>query len=99
PIDAHYALEMTLAEAAGAGPLVRFLEALGRYILQRQSVRVESGRLSGQRSYLEKTQGEHRAIVAAIRGRDPAAAREAMRRHLTNGRERYRKLATVEAGA
>ncbi len=98
-IDEDYALHMTIAEATGNGHFVRFLEYLGRYIIPRQSVRVESGRVSGQRAYLEKIQGEHRALVAAIRNRDPAAAREAMRRHLTNGRERYRKLATVDVQA
>jgi DNA-binding FadR family transcriptional regulator len=98
-IDEDYALHMTIAEATGNGHFVRFLEYLGRYIIPRQSVRVESGRISGQRAYLEKIQGEHRAIVAAIRSRDPAAARDAMRRHLTNGRERYRKLALVDVQA
>ena len=98
-IDEDYALHMTIAEATGNGHFVRFLEYLGRYIIPRQSVRVESGRVSGQRAYLEKIQGEHRAIVAAIRDRDPAGAREAMRRHLTSGRERYRKLAAVDVNA
>ncbi len=98
-IDEDYALHMTIAEATGNGHFVRFLEYLGRYIIPRQSVRVESGRVSGQRAYLEKIQGEHRAIVSAIRNRDAAGAREAMRRHLTSGRERYRKLAAVEVQA
>lgn len=98
-IDEDYALHMAIAEATGNGHFVRFLEYLGRYIIPRQSVRVEPGRVSGQRAYLEKIQGEHRAIVAAIRGRDAAGAREAMRRHLTSGRERYRKLAAAEGEA
>jgi GntR family transcriptional repressor for pyruvate dehydrogenase complex len=98
-IDEDYALHMTIAEATGNGHFVRFLEYLGRHIIPRQSIRVQSGRVAGQRGYLEKIQGEHRAIVAAIRNRDPAAARDAMRRHLTSGRERYRKLASVDLQA
>jgi DNA-binding FadR family transcriptional regulator len=98
-IDEDYALHITVAEATGNGHFVRFLEYLGRYIIPRQSIRVEAGRVAGQRAYLEKIQGEHRAIVAAIRAHDPSAARAAMRAHLTNGRERYRRLAASEAGA
>jgi DNA-binding FadR family transcriptional regulator len=37
-------------------------------------------------------QGEHRAIFAAIQSGDPAAASEAMRRHLSNSQARYRRL-------
>jgi DNA-binding FadR family transcriptional regulator len=48
--------------------------------------------MGGQRSYLALIQEEHRRIFAAIRDRDPAGAREAMRRHLTRSLERYRKL-------
>jgi DNA-binding FadR family transcriptional regulator len=49
--------------------------------------------MGGRRAYLELIQEEHRRIFEAIRDHDPAAAREAMRRHLTRSLERYRKLA------
>ena len=50
-------------------------------------------RMGGQKAYLALIQEEHRRIFEAIRSRDPGAAREAMRRHLTRSLERYRKLA------
>ena len=74
-----------------------FLEYLGRFIIPRQSVRLEAQPAGGQRPYLETIQDEHRAIFGAIRERNGAAARDAMRRHLVNGRERYRQLATKSA--
>jgi GntR family transcriptional repressor for pyruvate dehydrogenase complex len=52
--------------------------------------------MGGRRAYLELIQEEHRRISDAIRGRDPKAAREAMRRHLTRSLERYRKLADAQ---
>ena len=45
------------------------------------------------RRYLAEIQAEHRAIHAAIAAHDAEAARRAMRRHLGNARERYRRLA------
>ena len=92
-IDEDFALHRAIAAATGNGQFVRFLDYLGRVIIPRQSIRVEPGRVDSQRAYLMKIQGEHRAIVDAIAGRNPAAAREAMRRHLSNGRDRYRQLA------
>ena len=41
-------------------------------------------------------QEEHRRILGAIESRDPKAAREAMRRHLTRSLQRYRKLAAEQ---
>jgi len=44
--------------------------------------------MGGTRAYIELLQEEHRKIYEAIRDRDPKAAREAMRRHLTRSLER-----------
>ncbi len=42
---------------------------------------------------------EHRAIFAAIAAGNAAAARAAMRQHLSNSQARYRRLAEGEKGA
>jgi DNA-binding FadR family transcriptional regulator len=55
--------------------------------------------MGGRRAYLDLLQEEHQAIVDAIQSRDPKAAREAMRRHLTRSVERYRKLAAAQQAA
>jgi len=92
-IDEDFAFHRAIAAATANPQFAHFLEYLGRFIIPRQSVRVEPGRLAGPRAYLERIQAEHRAIHDAIAARDPAAARAAMRRHLDGSRGRYRRLA------
>jgi DNA-binding FadR family transcriptional regulator len=96
-VDEDFGFHRTIVSATANAQFGRFLEFLGRFIIPRQSIRVTTAPRVGQRPYLEKIQGEHRAIFNAIRDRKAAEAREAMRRHLTNGRERYRQLATDAA--
>ena len=84
---------MSHAEATDNPQFPHFLEYLGRFIIPRQGIRVAAHRPEGRRAYLETFQGEHREICAAIAARDEAAARAAMRRHLGNSQERYRRLA------
>jgi DNA-binding FadR family transcriptional regulator len=45
-----------------------------------------------QKRYLESIEKEHQVIVNAISARSPRKARDAMRRHLLNGKERYKQL-------
>ena len=71
---------------------VGFLEYLGGLIIPRQSIR-----LIDDRAYLSKVASEHEIILGAIEGRAPEKAREAMRKHLLNGRERYRRLGVTVA--
>jgi GntR family transcriptional regulator, transcriptional repressor for pyruvate dehydrogenase complex len=86
-----FAFHHAIAEATENPQFPRFLAYLGRFIIPRQSIRVAS---PNPRAYLEALQLEHRAIFEAIRTREEAAARAAMRRHLSRSRERYGKLAT-----
>lgn len=92
-VDEDVAFHRAIANATCNPQFARFLEFLGRFVIPRRTVRPVSERTEEQRAYLTSIQEEHRLIHAAIRDRDPAAARAAMRRHLTNSRERYRKLA------
>jgi GntR family transcriptional regulator, transcriptional repressor for pyruvate dehydrogenase complex len=85
-----FGFHRAVADATGNPQFARFLEFLGRYIIPRQSVRLEA---PGVRSYLETIQAEHRAIFEAIRVRSVGGARRAMRRHLLRSRARYRRLA------
>lgn len=89
-----FGFHRTIADATDNPQFPRFLEFLGRYIIPRQSVRVQA---PGVRGYLEKIQAEHRAIYEAIRARSVGNARRAMRRHLLRSRERYRRFAAGPA--
>ena len=95
-IDEDYAFHRAIAEATGNAQFPRFLEYLGRFIIPRQTVRMEPIRASGARAYLDAFQREHRLIHDAIREHDSTGARAAMRQHLMKSRERYRKLAVAE---
>jgi GntR family transcriptional repressor for pyruvate dehydrogenase complex len=97
-IDEDFTFHAAIAEAADNPYFGRFLGFLGRLIIPRQSIRVQRTPPAEQRSYLNRIQAEHRAIFLALRQGDAPAARSAMRRHLANGRERYRRLAAPARG-
>lgn len=92
-VDEDVAFHRAIANATGNPQFARFLEFLGRFVIPRRTVRPVAERTEEQRAYLVSIQEEHRHIYAAIRDKDPSAARQAMRRHLSHSRERYRKLA------
>jgi GntR family transcriptional regulator, transcriptional repressor for pyruvate dehydrogenase complex len=91
-VDEDFAFHCSIADATGNAQFRHFLEYLGRFIIPRQSIRKSLPRMEDQRSYLMRIQQEHLEIFNCIRGRAPARARSAMRRHLTNSRRRYQKL-------
>jgi GntR family transcriptional regulator, transcriptional repressor for pyruvate dehydrogenase complex len=95
-IEEDYLFHRAIAEATGNAQFPRFLEYLGRFIIPRQTVRLEPSRQYGARAYLDAFQREHRAIHDAIQAHDSTAARAAMRQHLQKSRERYRKLAAAQ---
>ena len=92
-VDEDLELHRAIAEATGNPEFTRFLQFIGRHLIPRRMVSGLPESMGGQRAYLGLIQEEHRRICEAIRERDPKAAREAMRRHLTRSLERYRKLA------
>jgi GntR family transcriptional repressor for pyruvate dehydrogenase complex len=98
-VDEDLALHRAIAECTGNPQFPRFLQFIGRHLIPRHIVSGMPKTMGGQRAYLELLQTEHRRIVEAIRGHDPKAAREAMRRHLTRSLDRYRKLAAERRDA
>ena len=92
-VDEDLAFHRAIAESTGNPEFARFLQFIGRHLIPRRTVSGLPERMGGRRAYLALIQEEHRRIFEAIRGRDPRAARDAMRRHLTRSLERYRRLA------
>lgn len=91
-----FAFHQSLARATGNKHLTSFLTFLGAHVIPRQSIRSAiSG--SEQTAYLARIQAEHAEIAAAIRKGDATRARKAMRVHLENSLERYRRLAKRSA--
>ena len=98
-IDQDLELHSAIAEATGNAQFPRFLQFIGRHLIPRRIVSGMPQSMGGREAYLKLLQEEHHAIVEAIQDRDPKAAREAMRRHLTRSVERYRKLAAEQKAA
>ena len=92
-VDEDLAFHRAIAESTGNPEFARFLQFIGRHLIPRRTVSGLPERMGGRRAYLALIQGEHRRIFEAIRRRDPRAARDAMRRHLTRSLDRYRRLA------
>jgi DNA-binding FadR family transcriptional regulator len=92
-VDEDLSFHRAIADATGNPEFARFLQFIGRHLIPRRTVSGLPERMGGQKAYLALIQEEHRRIFEAIRERNAAAAREAMRRHLTRSLERYRKLA------
>ncbi len=84
-LDFHRAI----VAATGNAFFPRFLEFLGTVLIPRQTI----GQPRKEADYLLRVREEHALIAAAVTAGQPAAARKAMRRHLTAGRDRYAKLA------
>jgi GntR family transcriptional repressor for pyruvate dehydrogenase complex len=91
--DFHFAIAIATQNSRFVG----FLEFLGGLIIPRQSIRTFEGKVDLQKRYLESVEKEHQVIVDAITARSSRKARDAMRRHLLNGKERYRQLAVEPA--
>jgi DNA-binding FadR family transcriptional regulator len=98
-VDEDLALHRAIASATGNPEFVRFLQFIGRHLIPRRTVSGLPEQMGGRRAYLALIQEEHRRIYDAIDKRDPGAAREAMRRHLTRSLDRYRKLAAARTQA
>jgi GntR family transcriptional repressor for pyruvate dehydrogenase complex len=95
-INEDYAFHDAIAVATQNSRFIEFLHFLGRLIIPRQSIRTFED-TDALRRYLQKVEREHQAIAEAVEARAPSKARELMRRHLLNGRERYRQLADGKA--
>ena len=92
-VDEDFAFHQAIARATGNPHFTRFLEFLGRFLIPRQSVRAGLKDPKDLRAYLDLIQDEHRVIAEAIAAGDVPASRRAMRRHMMNSRQRYRRLA------
>jgi GntR family transcriptional repressor for pyruvate dehydrogenase complex len=91
-VGSDFHLHQCIAQATCNPSFADFMEFLGPVVIPRQTVHVRFRSNDEQALYLQMIQAEHRRIVEAIGRQDVAAAREAMRIHLVDGRERYRKL-------
>jgi DNA-binding FadR family transcriptional regulator len=92
-VDADYEFHAAIGSATGNTYFSQFLGFLGRFIIPRQTIHVDTEDADSRRGYLEGVIKEHQQIQKAIEAGDMNAARRAMRTHLKRGAERYKRLA------
>lgn len=91
-VKEDFAFHVAIAQATHNARFAEFLQFLGHHVIPRQSFRETLPDAAALRAYLTRIAREHERLLEAIEAREPAEARKAMRVHLTNGLERYRKL-------
>lgn len=83
---------VAIATATNNQHFVEFLTLLGQKTIPRARLREEAG-LARDPELEKQLNAEHKEILDAIVERNPDRAREAMRKHLAGGSNRYRALA------
>lgn len=94
-IAEDFAFHQAIAKATGNVHFSSFLTFLGVHVIPRQRVRTSMTSGDERTRYLKRFQSEHEDIATAIRKGDSARARKAMRQHLENSLQRYRRLAEL----
>ncbi|MCZ4313293.1 FadR/GntR family transcriptional regulator [Comamonadaceae bacterium G21597-S1] len=98
-VPPDFQFHMEVARATGNRHFTDLMTYLGAMIIPRTRVNTPRHAPEGRLSYLQRVNGEHENIFAAIRNRDADAARAAMRTHLSNSRERLRRTQSAEPGS
>lgn len=91
-IDADFDFHCAIGAATANRYFLSFLRYLGSFIIPRRSIHVDDAAADARSAYLDGVVAEHTAIFDAIEAGDAAGASEAMRVHLSRGRDRVRRL-------
>ena len=91
-VASDFQFHLCIAEATGNTYFSDIMNHLGTSLIPRTRVNSASIADDDQKHYLERVNLEHEDIYDAIARGDSDAARAAMRLHLTNSRERLRRV-------
>ena len=97
-VGADFRFHLQLAKATANQYIEGILRHLGSLIIPRTRMDV-SDFPDDPGGYLRQINQEHRAIYESIFRKDPDMARAVMRTHLSNSRERLRKVAEMQAAS
>lgn len=87
-VPSDFQFHMEVARATGNRHFADLMTYLGTMIIPRTRLNTASSAPEGRLAYLRRVHGEHQSIYQAICQHDAEAARQAMRLHLSNSRER-----------
>lgn len=91
-VRADYRFHLEVAQATQNRQYTGLLATLGASIIPRSRTEPVQWDEDERLRYLQQVNTEHRKVYEAITRRDAEAARDAMRQHLVNSRERRRRL-------
>lgn len=89
--DADRAFHRAIADATGNNRFRLFVDEMGDRLIPRRALGASFTDEKAKADFLDVIQGEHQRIFNAISDRKADEARLAMRRHLEDGRRRYRE--------
>ena len=90
-VPPDFQFHMEIARSTGNRHFADLMTYLGTMIIPRTRVNTTQNAPEGRLKYLQRVHREHKNIYNAIKSQDAEAARTAMRKHLSNSRERLRK--------
>jgi DNA-binding FadR family transcriptional regulator len=96
--DADRAFHRAIADATNNGRFRMFVDEMGERLIPRRTLGASFADEGSKSEFLGSIEAEHRRILAAISDRKPDEARLAMRRHLEDGRRRYREWSLLQDG-
>jgi len=96
--DADRAFHRAIADATSNKRFRLFVDEMGERLIPRRALGASFADEKSKAEFLEVIAGEHQRIFDAIAERKPDEARLAMRRHLEDGRRRYREWSLAHDG-
>lgn len=97
--DADRAFHRAIAEATNNKRFLLFVDEMGDRLIPRRALGASFVDDKSRNAFLDVIKDEHRRIFIAISDRKPDEARLAMRRHLEDGRRRYREWSLAQDSA
>lgn len=94
--EADRAFHRAIADATNNGRFRLFVDETGERLIPRRALGASFSDDRSKSAFLEAIDGEHQRIFTAIAERKPDDARLAMRRHLEDGRRRYREWSLAQ---
>jgi GntR family transcriptional regulator, transcriptional repressor for pyruvate dehydrogenase complex len=89
--EADRAFHRAIADATNNSRFKMFVEEMGDRLIPRRTLGASFVSEASKTEFLGHIEAEHLRILAAVSDRKPDEARLAMRRHLEDGRRRYRE--------
>jgi GntR family transcriptional regulator, transcriptional repressor for pyruvate dehydrogenase complex len=94
--DADRAFHRAIADATNNNRFRLFIDEVGERLIPRRALGARFPSEASKVEFLETIALEHERVFSAITERKPDEARVAMRRHLEDGRRRYREWRLVQ---